>query len=114
MLCTAHVWREGVCGVGAASILALCTSLGHRWLSALNLAIEECRERGLKCGKLVLQLVLYLYDSVAVCSEYFGTERVMSGDEDKKHEDKEWDSGDESKVPSSTGLSVLPSKSDPE
>lgn len=48
--------------------------------------------------------------------ESFGAERVITGDEDKKHEEKEGESGEEGKGPrdKSAILKILPAKSDPE
>lgn len=50
---------------------------------------------------------------VLLCLEYFGAERVTSGDEDKKHEEKEAESGEEGKAARAIP-NVFPSKSDPE
>ena len=38
-------------GICMSAIILCC-----RWLSALNGAIEECREKGLKCGKELMYL----------------------------------------------------------
>lgn len=79
------------------------------------MAIEECREKGLKCGECCRLGPLLLVLTECACSpvEYFGAERVTSGDEDKKHEEKEAESGEEGKAARAMP-NILPSKSDPE
>jgi hypothetical protein len=51
--------------------------------------------------------------SLPVSAENFGAERVAPGDEDKRHEEKEAESGEEGKAARALP-NVFPSKSDPE
>ena len=50
--------------------------------------------------------------SLSVCSEYFGAERVISGDEDKKAEAESEEEGKMARDKSTS--SIVPAKSDPE
>ena len=61
----------------------------YRWEETLNKAVENCKIKGLKCGKYFMyNLPIYF---VLLFLEHFGSEVVLSGDEAKDEEDEEYD-----------------------